>query len=79
MIKGIVVVNVPQHCEDCNFCKTYIRNPHAFGRPDTYEVYCTVIRNKVLMEVPKGKRPDWCPIHEIQDIKEDEFYKIIKT
>lgn len=67
MSKSILVIDIPQKCEECQLCKNYMKVSHAWGNPDTYEVYCAGIANKILMEVPKDKKPDWCPLVDIPE------------
>lgn len=65
MSKSILVINTPQKCEECQLCKNYMKVSHAWGNPNTYEVYCAGIANRILTEVPKDKKPDWCPLKDI--------------
>lgn len=65
MNKYVLVIDNPQKCEECQLCKNYIKAHHAWGNSDTYEVHCAGIANRTLMEVPKDKKPDWCPLREI--------------
>ena len=73
MEKSVLVIDNPQKCEECQLCKNYIKARHAWGNPDTYEVYCAGIANRTLMEVPRNKKPDWCPLKNIPSKKEDSL------
>lgn len=62
MSKGFVVMDIPENCKECSLAKNYVRAPHSFGKPDTYEVHCAALGNKQLKPVPQNCKPDWCPI-----------------
>ena len=70
MAKGIIVLDMPERCIECQFCKNYIRVPHSFGKETTREIHCACLNNKVLKEIPENGKPDWCPIKEIPEKKE---------
>lgn len=65
MAKGIIVVDMPERCIECQFCRNYIRVPHSFGKETTHEIHCACLNNKALKEIPENEKPDWCPIKEI--------------
>ena len=69
MAKGIIVVDAPGRCIECQFCKNYIRVPHSFGKETTHEIHCACLNNKVLKEIPQNGKPDWCPIKPIPERK----------
>lgn len=53
MSKGIIVMDIPENCEDCPCCHT-----------DNYDFYCKRNGNHVDWE----ENPDWCPIRPMPDI-----------
>ena len=55
MAKGIIVVDVPDECENCLFSKR-----HAVPLQD-YS-FCSILTRGVIQD--GKKRPDWCPIKE---------------
>lgn len=54
MAKGIIVVDMPEICENCLFSRA-----HAAPLQDC--LYCTVLTRGVIRE-SQIKRPNWCPI-----------------
>lgn len=55
MVKGIVVVNIPESCENCVFSGTR-------AEPLSDHYFCRIL---TMGTTPKGIKPDWCPIKEI--------------
>ena len=57
MSKGIVMVDIPETCQDCLFSKN-----HPVPLQD--RKYCTVLTQGVICS-HQTKRPEWCPIKEL--------------
>ena len=74
MAKGIIVVDMPERCIECQFCRNYIRVPHSFGKETTHEIHCACLNNKVLKEIPENEKPDWCPIKQMPSRKQVPGY-----
>ena len=51
MNKGIIVVDMPQNCRDCN-----LRTANGYCMPGHKDIFLFGV---------KGEKPDWCPIKEI--------------
>ena len=60
MAKGIIVVDMPEICENCLFSRT-----HADPLQDC--LYCTVLTRGVIRK-NQIKRPNWCPIKPMPEI-----------
>lgn len=60
MAKGIIVVDMPEICENCLFSRT-----HAAPLQDC--LYCTVLTRGVIRK-NQIKRPNWCPIKPMPEI-----------
>lgn len=69
MAKGIIVVDIPKRCKECQFCRNYVINPYAGGLEDTHDIHCVTYGNKVLERIPKDGKPDWCPIKPMPEKK----------
>ena len=59
MSKGIIVMDIPENCEDCLCCHT-----------DNYDFYCKRNGNHVDWE----EKPDWCPIRPMPEKAFHEDY-----
>lgn len=59
MSKGIIVMDIPENCEDCPCCHT-----------DNYDFYCKRNGNHVDWE----EKPDWCPIRPMPEKAFNEDY-----
>lgn len=59
MSKGIIVMDIPENCEDCPCCHT-----------DNYDFYCKRNGNHVDWE----EKPDWCPIRPMPEKAFHEDY-----
>lgn len=60
MAKGIIVVDMPEICENCLFSRA-----HAAPFQDC--LYCTVLTRGVIRK-NQIKRPNWCPIKPMPEI-----------
>lgn len=69
MAKGIIVVDIPENCENCLFSMA-----HAVPIQDY--TYCTVLTRGVISK-HQIKRPNWCPIKPIPDRKSEDFGQTI--
>ena len=65
MAKGIIVVDIPENCENCLFSMA-----HAVPIQDY--TYCTVLIRGVISK-HQIKRPDWCPIKPIPKMQDEEI------
>lgn len=61
MSKGIVVVNIPESCENCLFSASH-------DTPIQDHVFCTILRRGVIPK-KQNKKPAWCPIHSLPERK----------
>lgn len=52
MNKGIIVMDMPENCENCSCCHT-----------DDYNYYCKCNGKRVDWE----EKPDWCPIRPMPE------------
>ena len=71
MAKGIIVVDIPETCENCLFSRA-----HAAPLQDC--LYCTVLTMGVIRK-SQIKRPNWCPIRPMPEKQNnyslyDEYY-----
>ena len=66
MSKGIIVLDVPETCENCLFSRT-----HAAPLQDC--MYCTVLTMGVMRK-SQIKRPNWCPINLLPERVHHENY-----
>ena len=69
MSKGIIIVDIPESCENCLFHRTH-------AAPIQDHVFCTILTRGVI---PKAKKPDWCPIKPMPEKQDndnlyDEYY-----
>lgn len=69
MSKGIIMVDMPETCEKCQFCKEYKEVYHVKAK--TNEIICAAYGNRALKIVPKNERPYWCPINPIPEKKNE--------
>ena len=59
MSKGIIVVDVPERCNQCKFW---------FGKATVpVEYRCMGMRREIAEQNLTEKKPDWCPIHPIPE------------
>lgn len=65
MAKGIIVLDMPESCENCVFSGTHASplNDHYFCRISTMGV------------IPKGTKPDWCPIKNMSKEVEMQLFR----
>ena len=63
MVKGIIVVDVPENCRKCGF-----RNCSG---------YCHVAHKDVYLFGLREEKPDWCPIREVP--KKSEVVPLSET
>lgn len=57
MAKGVIVVDIPECCDLCQFLsQAYDLEPFEDG-----EGYCS-IKMKSLDQIQEGEKPEWCPI-----------------
>lgn len=69
MAKGFIVVDIPETCMDCRFCREI---------SEGIEAYCELEddpkNNELLREIdvsyPQDK-PNWCPIRQLPEKKEE--------
>lgn len=66
MAKGIIVVDIPENCENCLFSMA-----HAAPLQDC--LYCTVLTMGVIRK-SQIKRPNWCPIKPMPERAYHENY-----
>ncbi len=61
MAKGIIVVDVPENCEKCQFNKGFnVCKIMQYIKSEKF-IYTT---DKQIID---GAKPDWCPIHPIPE------------
>lgn len=57
MAKGVIVVDIPECCDLCQFLsQAYDLEPFEDG-----EGYCS-IKMESLDQIQEGEKPEWCPI-----------------
>lgn len=66
-MKGLVLVDFPNHCVDCKFCREINEGTEACCEmtidPDDYDCY------RMIEDYCQSK-PGWCPIKEIPSRKQ---------
>ena len=65
MNKAILVINMPNCCNECPICASYAES--AFS---PREYWCTASENT---DVNPHDKPNWCPLKEAP--KKDEIYR----
>ena len=61
MAKGIIVVDMPESCENCVFSGT-----HAVPLNDHY--FCRILTMGIILNC---KKPDWCPVKQMPERLEE--------
>lgn len=70
MAKGYVLVDIPEECDKCLFMN-YVEYPDGFLCHACYDEDGT--KSKYLkrgLQLPKGFKPDWCPIKKFPKKKQ---------
>lgn len=71
MSKGIIIVDIPECCENCLFHRTH-------AAPIQDHVFCTILTRGIIPK-NQNKKPDWCPLNPIPEKQSndniyDEYY-----
>ena len=62
MAKAVLVMDMPEQvCQKCTLC---------YGTKNDDEYLCCAVGKLV----PDGKKPDWCPLRELPEKKETNYY-----
>lgn len=66
MAKGIIVVDIPERCNDCIFSGYRAEPLNDF-------LFCRVLMQGLINE-SCNRKPDWCPIRVLPEIAHHEDY-----
>lgn len=70
MAKAVLVVDAPESCEKCMFCRGL--NACKLKKYLAGDKICTIYTvDKQIME---GGKPDWCPFRAFPEKKETNYY-----
>ena len=64
MVKGIIVVDVPKRCKNCDFIREDFHGACCERKADG-EGLC----KEIPIEIIRHGKPDWCPINPIPERK----------
>lgn len=74
MEKGIVSMYIPINCFECKFKK------RPFGMSFPEDMICGITEESIFQYKPhniNGKKPEWCPIKEIETKSEKHRYSLL--
>lgn len=75
MSKSILVIDTPDNCKNCLFCKKYQRIHNLWaGNITTYNPNCLLMDNDFFQEIPTEQKPDWCPLKDVPIKKKENKY-----
>lgn len=66
--KSVLVIDTPKNCNECKLCYHEYYITHE-------EIYCTVHKSGVFIEVNKDNKPEWCPLSPLPSYKEKQTYE----
>ena len=69
MSKGIIVVDMPERCKDCDFIREDFHGAYCERESDE-EGLC----KKIPIEIIRHRKPYWCPINPIPERARHEDY-----